>query len=99
MTTREVDAVERPIPLSPRGPRPAGVIYVRGDTGLNGALKRLKKDWAENVAASVRRHEHYTPPGERRRIKEKRARKRAAKSARQGEQFRLARLARTGERD
>ena len=79
-TVREVDAIEIPIPLSPRGPRPAGVIYVRGDTGLNGALKRLKKDWAENVAGSLRRHECYRPPGERRRPKSKRARKRARKS-------------------
>jgi len=79
-TVREVDAIEIPIPLSPRGPRPAGVIYVRGDTGLNGALKRLKKDWAENVAGSLRRHECHRSPGERRRLKSKRARKRARKS-------------------
>ena len=78
-TVREVDAIEIPIPLSPRGPRPAGVIYVR-DGNLNGALKRLKKDWAENVAGSLRRHECHRSPGERRRLKSKRARKRARKS-------------------
>jgi len=76
MAAREVDAIEIPIPLSPRGPRPAGVIYVRGGD-LNGAIKKLKKDFQANVAASLRRHDHYTSPGERARLKSRKARKAA----------------------
>ena len=73
-------------PLSSRGPRPPGVILVRAGTGLNGVLRKLKRDWAENFAGSVRRHECYRSPGERRRLKSRRARKRAAQNARKSEE-------------
>lgn len=53
---------------------------------LTGALKRLKRLYESDVRPSVRRHKHAESPGQRRRLKARRARTREAKrTAREAE--------------
>ena len=52
-----------------------------GAGGVARALRNLKKTYNEDVAVSVRRHQEFVGPGERRRFKAKRARKRLKRGA------------------
>ena len=50
---------------------------------LENALRRFKrKVQAEDIIKNVKRHSYYLKPGERRRVKQARARKRAKKKIR-----------------
>ena len=59
---------------------------------LNRALKMLKRTFENDVRPSVRRHQYYVGPGERRRLKERSARKRVKKAARKRREAEAERL-------
>jgi len=74
----------------------ASVGVFNGD--LNSALKKLKKSLAQGgTLTEMKRHASYLKPGEARRVKEKKARKRERKNIAKAAQREAARMAR-GER-
>jgi ribosomal protein S21 len=52
------------------------------DGNLDGALKRLKRRFGDDIAPALKRHEAFLSPSERRRTKQRAARNRAARLAR-----------------
>ncbi len=58
-------------------------IRLQEGESLENALRRFKrKVQAENIIGEVKRHSYYLKPGERRRVKQALARKRARKKIR-----------------
>jgi small subunit ribosomal protein S21 len=70
------------------------------DGNIEGALKRFKKESMKvSLFKEIKRHDFYTKPGERKRLKSKLARAKINKSARRQEAARVARLLQMGMTD
>lgn len=64
--------------------------------GIAKALRIFKKAYISHVSADVKRHAYYLKPGERKRVKAKRARKRARKQTQYWTAERIAYLDKHG---